>query len=103
MELHLEHGIGRLEAWRVAQVPYWKDQRVEFGRLTDGRWYAARSRTSGGAYASTDEQAVRRIVDGWLADGQEWVPAPARFGPDGLPADGRRWRGTGTQWLLDEP
>jgi hypothetical protein len=102
VELHTVFGKQPLQAWRIAGVPYWQQAVVSVGRLADGRWYASHTKVPGGAYVATDEQTVRAIADDWLTDGARWIPTPASYDGDGLPADGRRWRKSGADWFLDE-
>ena len=108
VDLAQVHGTDRQRKWRRGGQT-WRSASVTFGRLADGRWFAART----GPDASGDEDAyvyddtgqgrtlALRLAYRWLRDGG-WHPVPATLGPDGQPVDGLPWVRRGGEWVLDK-
>lgn len=91
-------GVVREAAWASGDQAGSKYARIEVGTLPSGAWYAWHTKHAGGAYVTVTERAAWELADKWMRRG-EWISTPARFGPDGQPADGRPWVRSGGSWL----
>lgn len=89
----------RIRAWASGPPESWKYREIAVGTTDNNRWYAARTgQTWTAAWLCQDEREACDLADRWMRGGQ-WRTTPARFGPDGKPADGGTWWKSGGQWL----
>lgn len=107
VHLHLEHGKVRLRRWRTETAYGPETQTIEYGRLSDERFYSDSTRDPGGAhvYPATDQgeaAALRHTHRRMRESGQRFVPIPARFDEHDQPADGLPWIKCGSEWVLPE-
>jgi hypothetical protein len=105
VDLDRQFGVVRLSRWRSHGSSSSRCRFVTVGRLADGRWFAHQSRERGGAFvfdAEQGEDLARRLAADWMT-GHEWIPIPAVFGPDALPADGGAWVRRGADWFPAAP
>jgi hypothetical protein len=105
VDLTWQFGIDRRRRWRNSASQSWGLTYVSFGRLADGRWYAARSRDPDGAYVFADdgqgEELALRTAKRLMADaGGSWIATPAAFDHRGNPTDGLPWVASGGEWTL---
>lgn len=102
VQLGLEHGVQRQRKWRDRGSQASGLITVTFGRLADGRWWAAWSRDHDGAYVFAERERALRLAYRWMRDsGRRWWPMPAAFGPDQRPVDGLPWVRRGGEWFLE--
>lgn len=106
VDLTHEYGVDRQRAWRDRATAASNLQRVTFGRLADGRWFADR-RERGGAYVFTaDDQGetlALRLAYRWMREaGGRWWAAPAAYDNRGEPVDGLPWVRRGGEWHLED-
>lgn len=106
VDLTHEYGIDRQRAWRDRATAASNAQRVTFGRLADGRWFAD-CRDRDGAYVfGTDEQArelALRLAYRWMEESdRRWSATPAAYDARGEPTDGLPWVRRGGEWHVED-
>jgi hypothetical protein len=86
----------RLRRWRIGRLNTHTERHLTFGRLADERWWVQLSGQPL-AWVYAYERDACDHIDRILAKG-EWLPVPAEYGPDGMPADGGSWQPAGQTW-----
>lgn len=80
IQLHLFHGLDRVQRWRSGHAGGWEAVSVSVGVLPDGRWYSATTQRGlrENSWAWPDEQQARTHAAEMMAEG-EWVEVPAAY------------------------
>lgn len=84
--------------WRSSNLTSEACRIVTLGQSGDGRWYADHSGLADWFDFDEPGPAVH-LVEGWLGDGQDWMPTPGSYDAFGRPDDGLAWAKRGGEWF----
>jgi hypothetical protein len=106
IDLTHEFGVDRQRAWRDRPTAASNLQRVVFGRLADGRWFADAGDREGAYVFNADErgeQLALRLAYRWMREsGRRWFATPAAYDNRSEPVDGLPWVRRGGEWFLED-
>jgi hypothetical protein len=100
IQLHLIHGLRRVERWRHAALGGWQSYSIAIGQLPDGRWYTDTTQRAVNpcSWAWPDETSARAHLAELKAAHDDWVEVPAALDALMKPATPGPWIKVGSAW-----